>query len=104
MQEFGLCLDLGHAHCYGRPPVTEWAKRLAPYVRHVHIHDNDGHIDSHSGLSRGTVPWQECLQALACGREKTSADLTWTVECPGFDDALQSLNTIIHFMKRRTAT
>ena len=36
---FKLCLDIGHAHCYSSLDVREWAKNLAPYVSHVHIHD-----------------------------------------------------------------
>lgn len=36
---FKLCLDMGHAHCYSEISVLEWAQELAPYIGHVHVHD-----------------------------------------------------------------
>ena len=88
---FGLCLDIGHAHCYSDISVIEWAEELAPYVRHVHIHDNAGERDSHLGLGRGNLPWREVLSYLP--RTETR---TWTIECMNIEDVqicIQSLLT-----------
>lgn len=80
---FKLCLDIGHAHCYSEIPVLEWAKELAPYISHVHVHDNAGDWDSHLGLGRGSLPYQEVLQILPLTEERT-----WTIECSRKEDVL----------------
>lgn len=79
--DFKLCLDIGHAHCYSPADVREWAKELAPYVGHVHIHDNNGIRDEHLGLGKGTLPWAEVLSFLP-----EDGSRTWTIECPDPDD------------------
>ena len=51
-----LCLDIGHAfnHTPG-PPLAEWIDVFAPYLGHVHLHDNDGVTDLHRPL--GNSPY-----------------------------------------------
>lgn len=72
----GICLDIGHAHCYSKHSVTEWAKKLAPKVKHLHLHDNDQSRDSHLGLGEGTIPLQEIFEIL----EDTKVH-SCTIEC-----------------------
>ena len=79
---FKLCLDIGHAHCYSSVDVREWAKALAPYVTHVHVHDNLGDRDAHAGLGRGNLPYQQVLESLPLTEERT-----WTIECMKKEDA-----------------
>ena len=73
---FKLCLDIGHAHCYSSLDVLLWAENLAPYVTHVHVHDNCGDRDSHIGLGKGNLPCKEVLSFLPENEQRT-----WTVEC-----------------------
>ena len=86
---FKLCLDIGHAHCYSSLDVREWAKNLAPYVSHVHIHDNCGDRDSHIGLGSGNLPWQEVLGYLPETKERT-----WTIECMQKEDIKRCLDSL----------
>lgn len=79
---FKLCFDIGHAHCYSTVDVRTWAKNLAPYVSHVHVHDNCKDRDSHIGLGMGNLPWQEVLTYLPETKERS-----WTVECMRKEDA-----------------
>ena len=58
----GLCLDVGHANAYSAVPAMEWLKRLAPYLRHFHLHNNDGSFDAHAPLNEGDIPMKELLQ------------------------------------------
>lgn len=74
---FTLCLDIGHAHCYSDIDVLEWAEKLAPYVTHVHVHDNCGDRDAHIGLGKGNLPYKEVLGFLPQTEERS-----WTIECP----------------------
>ena len=78
---FRLCLDIGHAYCYSSLDVREWAAQLAPYVSHVHIHDNSGDRDAHLGLGRGSLPWREVLSVLPKNSKRS-----WTVECMTKED------------------
>ena len=87
---FKLCLDIGHAHCYSSLDVREWAKNLAPYVSHVHIHDNCGDRDSHIGLGSGNLPWQEVLGYLPETKERT-----WTIECMQKEDIKRCLDSLV---------
>ncbi len=45
----GLCLDVGHAHLaapfWPKPDYLDGIRDCAPWVRHVHLHDNFGRID-----------------------------------------------------------
>lgn len=84
--DFGLCLDLGHAHCYSEHSVSEWIEACGPYLGHIHIHDNDGTGDQHKGLGKGTLP----LETLVAQLETLPQQLTWTIECQTMEDDRES--------------
>lgn len=71
-----LCLDVGHVNAYSKVPVLDWLEICAPYIRHFHIHNNEGTWDSHSALTGGTIPVQTLLAAI----EKKRPDATITLE------------------------
>lgn len=57
---FGICFDYAHAHAFGNvQQIEEWVKALAPFVRHIHINDNDFLSDSHLALGDGKIKWDE---------------------------------------------
>ncbi len=62
--DFGICLDIGHANCYSNHSPLAWAEALAPYLRHIHVHDNDGTRDMHLACGKGTIPIREILSFL----------------------------------------
>lgn len=88
--DFGLCLDLGHAHCFSEYPVTEWARRLAGHIRHVHVHDNGGVRDEHLALGQGSLPVAETVRLI----QKYNENVTWTIECTSRRDAEASLRVL----------
>ncbi len=55
---FGVCLDYAHAAISGCP-VEEWVETLAPYIRHIHMNDNDLKNDLHQPVGTGRIDWQE---------------------------------------------
>ena len=81
---FGICLDIGHAHCYSKASVLEWAETLAPWIRHVHVHDNDGTRDAHLALGDGTVGFDQIAGVLP-------KDASFTIECSRIDPVLKSI-------------
>lgn len=84
--DFGICLDVGHAHCYSDLSLDTWLDALGGVVSHVHLHDNDGSHDQHRGLGRGTIDWDHVIARLST--ENPAA--TWTVECANAKEALES--------------
>lgn len=54
----------------------EWIAPMAPYLRHVHLHNNLGDWDLHSSLGEGSIPMQQVLAVLL---EQCPAS-TWTIE------------------------
>lgn len=61
----GFCLDVGHQNVFGRAPLSEWLDALGPYVRELHLHDNDGLWDEHGPIGSGKVPFAEVFQLVA---------------------------------------
>lgn len=60
-----LCLDVGHANANcSRVPPAEWMEPMAPWLSHVHIHNNLGDLDLHSDLGTGSVPMESVLDRL----------------------------------------
>jgi len=50
-----FCLDTGHANMEGG--AESLVKELAPWLNHIHLHDNDGKVDQHLGYRQGTFDW-----------------------------------------------
>lgn len=55
---YGVCLDYGHAWVYGTD-IEQWVHKLAPYVKHLHINDNDLKRDLHLAVGSGSIDWKE---------------------------------------------
>lgn len=59
-KNFGVCLDYAHAVSFGRnTPIGGWVKSLAPYVRHLHINDNNLKDDLHLAVGSGKIDWRQ---------------------------------------------
>ena len=57
---FGIALDYAHA-CIYSPEPEKFIKTLAPYIRHVHINDNDGKEELHHPVGDGCLDWEKFL-------------------------------------------
>lgn len=55
-KNFGVCLDWAHANVYGKV-LEEWTEALSPYVKHIHINDNDLNRDLHLAVGSGRIDW-----------------------------------------------
>ena len=56
IDRFGVCFDYAHAMLFGNN-IDDWVKKLAPYVKHIHINDNDLISDQHKPLGEGSIDW-----------------------------------------------
>ena len=54
---FGVCLDYAHA-TISDVAAEEWMRMLAPYVRHMHVNDNDLKNDLHAAVGDGNIDWK----------------------------------------------
>ncbi len=59
VENFGICLDYAHAMIFSKCSGREWIEPLAPYIRHIHINDNDLQHDLHLAVGAGRLDWQE---------------------------------------------
>lgn len=54
---FGVCFDLSHAYLWDLP-LSVWIDELGPYIRHLHLNDNNKDEDAHLAIGDGTLPWE----------------------------------------------
>lgn len=60
----GICLDTGHCNVYGHD-LGEMVRIAAPWLKVLHVHDNDGNRDAHQLPYLGTANWDSFTKALA---------------------------------------
>lgn len=83
-----LCLDVGHAATgISRTPVPDWIDAMAPYLAHVHIHNNDGDADLHSPLGDGVLDMNAVLHRI----EELCPSATYTIENISSRDSIRWL-------------
>lgn len=94
-----FCFDVGHWSSYSGglklDNMSTWIQVMAPYLRHLHLHDNDGVKDEHFGLGVGCIPWVE----LFAGLELLDLSPTFTLEPHTKDDLEHSWK----FIKKHTS-
>ena len=75
----GICLDVGHANAMTSDdiPVEEWIRVLAPYIGHVHLHNNDGKNDLHQAFGLGVMDMDSIFAAIEA---HCSPETTFTIE------------------------
>ncbi len=54
---FGICFDYAHASVFGKN-ASLWSEKFAPYVKHMHINDNDLYDDLHQRIGNGSIDWE----------------------------------------------
>ena len=58
-RRFGICLDYAHAAVFGQEELPDvWFQNMAPYIRHMHINDNDLMKDLHLPIGDGKINWK----------------------------------------------
>lgn len=57
-ERFGVCFDYAHA-AIGQTSFSNWLQALAPYIKHMHVNDNDLLQDLHLCVGEGKINWRE---------------------------------------------
>jgi len=86
-ERFRLCLDIGHCNCISKQSPREWVRGLAPYIGHLHIHNNDGVFDHHRPVYEGTAPMEELIALI----EQLASGCGYTIECMESESSLHWL-------------
>lgn len=89
MQEisnFGICMDYAHA-AVSQTAAKEWMRQLAPFIKHMHINDNDLKNDLHEPVGDGQIDWQQFGQLI----RQYQVDATVLVEVSDIEKQKKSL-------------
>ena len=80
-----MCFDVGHINAYSYVPILDWLETCAPWIGHIHINNNDGREDQHSGLHEGSVPMKEVLRRIDTLCPEATVTLEMTEVKPSLD-------------------
>lgn len=86
-QRFGICLDYGHVMTFGRNNQDDWMK-LAKYIKHIHLSDNDLEDDLHLPIGSGKIAWDVFTRQLTENNVNNSSVL---IEIKGSNNTKASL-------------
>ena len=86
VENFGVCYDVAHGHVHDIS-MGEWIQELGPYIRHMHINDNDGRVDLHQPVGSGTINWDSFFELI----ENVDAKAGILIEVNGANKQEESL-------------
>jgi len=81
-----VCLDYAHA-TISKVPAKEWLDVLKPYIKHMHINDNDLKDDQHKALGNGDIDYQEFTKLM----QENKMEVSVLVEVSKLEDQKASL-------------
>lgn len=73
-KKLGLCFDAGHFNVFGKIPLEDWLRAVAPFLREIHVHSNFGANDDHLAVDDGNIDFEKIFRVLA--DKKASAIVT----------------------------
>ncbi len=59
----GICFDYGHTKAFTNTGLRNW-QEIFPWVRQLHLHDNQGQKDDHWGLGKGILGFSALFSKL----------------------------------------
>jgi len=87
-ENFGVCIDVGHINLFSRIPLREWFQVLKPFIKEMHIHDNDGSGDDHLPIGDGTIDFDTVFKMT------DGLNCVYTIEAHTVKNAHKSLERI----------
>lgn len=100
---FTCCVDSGHTNMavqFGMPTVGDAIRKMGKNVGAVHLHDNNGCIDQHTIIGRGTVDWKDVFDALyEVGYEGTYNSETY-FNCKDRDFMIEEARYTVNVIKK----
>lgn len=88
---FGLCFDTGHFNLFSRVTLKEWLSQTLPYIKELHLHNNDRTADQHYPVSDGTFDMMELFEIIG------DRPLIYTIEAHNPEHFIKSLRWLERF-------
>lgn len=60
----GFCFDAGHMTVFSETTMEGWLKAVGPFVKELHLHDNDGTWDDHLAIGAGKIDFETLFKYL----------------------------------------
>ena len=61
-EKVGFCFDAGHMNAFSCTNTEGWLKVLGPFIRELHLHDNDGTRDDHLAIGAGKIDFEALFE------------------------------------------
>jgi len=61
-EKVGFCFDTGHMNAFSETNTEGWLKVLGPFLRELHLHDNDGTRDDHLAIGAGKIDFDSVFE------------------------------------------
>ncbi len=100
---FGVCVDTGHtnlAEKFNNPQVSDVIRKLGPYIKALHLHDNNGLKDQHKIPGTGDIDWKDVFNALKDISYKGACNLEIVLTHYGNDFAFEEAVFAIKALKQ----
>jgi sugar phosphate isomerase/epimerase len=91
LPETGALLDVGHAHINGwvLPEIT---KALGDRLKACHLHDNQGVLDEHLPIGKGSIEWKPLFEAIQDAAP--TATMVFEYANTTIENALNNINIV----------
>lgn len=90
VKNFKICFDYAHA-ILTKTPIEIWCEKLAPYIGHMHLNDNDLVDDLHLAPGKGKIDFDEWKRLM----EKYHIDTSVLIELKGYEEEKQALEFLL---------
>ncbi len=61
-EKVGFCFDPGHMNVFSETNMKGWLTTLGPFLKEVHLHDNDGNSDDHLAIGQGKIDFEHLFE------------------------------------------
>ncbi len=92
---FGLCFDTGHFNLFSKVSLKEWLSQTLPYIKELHLHNNDRTSDQHYPVDEGTFNMVELFETIG------DRPCIYTIEAHAPEHFLKSLKWLGDFRASR---
>ena len=63
-EKAGFCFDTGHMNAFSETDMEGWLTPLKPFLKQLHLHDNDGTFDAHLAIGAGKIDFESLFTYL----------------------------------------
>lgn len=95
LEKVGLTLDVGHSNTIDVHEARNYLLKVSKYLLHIHLHDNNGEVDSHLAVGSGTINWASIVPLIK-GLKLVGG---LTIEVMNFKDAKKSYYAIARMLR-----